>query len=397
MRKIVLFISVLYLLAACSTQSHDHDEHKHENGSARDQRIEHEHDEHDTLRAVIQDSAHDEHDQEQHEDEYEVEKIVRQPFYEIIRTSGHIESAQGDEVTLTAIHEGMVVFNEKQLLVGKKVMKGDRLLTISGKELIHDNIEASYLDIKSAFEKAQSNLDRSLELNKDKIISDKELLDVKLEYEKAKNQYEVVKKNYTSGGQRLDASITGYVKDVLVSEGQYVVTGQPIIKLTKNKRLVIKADVPQRYFHMLDNIKSANFITVYDKKLYDIEDLNGQLISYGKTTGENSLFTPIFFEIDNKGSLLAGSFIEVFLKTVKLPDCIVIPKTAVLEESGRFFVYVDEEHECVKRYIEIDCNDGVNYHVTDGLVEGDIIVAKNPYLVKLSMLSGSLPEHSHSH
>lgn len=170
---------------------------------------------------------------------YGIIEIKEQPFYEIIRTSGQILTAQGDEITLTAIHDGVVVFNEKQLLSGKKVSKGERLLTISGKELIHDNIEASYQDTKSEFDKAHTNYKRALELNSDKIISDRELLDIKLEYERLKNKYDLVKKNYSTGGQQLISTISGYVKNVLVTEGQYVVTGQPLLKLTKNKRLLV--------------------------------------------------------------------------------------------------------------------------------------------------------------
>jgi len=417
-KKLVFFLwGLIYILCGCTHQDHEGHDHEVEQGHS------HENKRHDPNEELENEHVHDENEEEhqhedvhiyeekeenenlseeqdehmEHDEEYGIIEIKERPFFEIIRTSGQILHAQGDEVTMTAVHEGVVVFNEKQLLGGKRVNKGDLLLSISGKALIHDNIESTYLDIKSTFEKARSNYDRALELNKDKIISDKELLDIKLEYEQAKNKFEVLKRNYSSGGQKLNASISGFIKDVFVTEGQYVVTGQPLLKISKNKRLVIKADVPQRYFHMLENIHSANFVTVYDKKLYDIKDLNGKLVSYGKASDENSLFTPVYFEIDNKGSLLSGVYVEVFLKTTELPNCIVIPKTAVLEEAGRYLLYVEDEEGFDKRYVEIDCDDGTNYHIASGLNVGEHIVTKNPYQVKLSTLSSSLPAHSHNH
>ena len=70
-------------------------------------------------------------------------------------------------------------------------------------------------------------------MNKDKIISDKELLDIKLEYEQANNRFEVIKRNYSGGGQKVSATISGYIKDVFVSEGQFVSTGQPLLKMER--------------------------------------------------------------------------------------------------------------------------------------------------------------------
>ena len=191
--------------------------------------------------------------------------------------------------------------------------------------------------------------------------------------------------------------MTGYIKDILVEEGQYVETGQSLLRLTRNKRLVLRADVPQQYFTKMKDISSANFITIYDDRLYDVDKLNGKLLSYGKTTSENSLFAPIYFEVDNLGNLLSGSYVEVFLKTTTMPGCIIIPKSAILEEYGRYYVYVEEGEEFEKRYIELDGTDGENYRVLSGLSEGEHMVSENAYQVKLASLSNAIPQHSHAH
>ncbi len=381
-------------------QDHDHEGHNHEGHDHDHGHEEHNHEghDHDEDYEGHNHEGHD-HDEEgcQHDDEYGLMEIVAQEYNEIIHTSGKILPAQGDEVTLTAIHNGIVVFEKKSLMPGNKVSARESLLTISGEELVHDNIETTFRDAKSLYETALANFERAKLLNKDKIISDRDFATVGLEYEKAKNNFEQVKRNYISGGQRIPASIDGYIKNIFVSEGQYVTTGQALLKITKNKRLVVKADVPQQYFPMLKSIKSANFKTIYDSRIYNTDNLNGTLLSYGKTTLENSLFTPIFFEIDNIGELLSGSYIEIFLKTAPVADCIIIPKSALLEEAGRFYVYAEENHEFEKRYVTIDCNDGLNYHIIDGLTEGDRIATHNPYMIKLSTLSSALPAHSHNH
>ena len=68
-----------------------------------------------------------------------------------------------------------------------------------------------------------------------------------------------------------------------------------------------------------------------------------------------------------------------------------------MEESGRNYVYIEDQDGFEKRYVSIDCFDGSNYHIVDGLQFGEHVVTKNPYQIKLSSLSSSLPAHSHSH
>lgn len=372
-------------------EHHDHDHSDHE--SDLHDHSEHDHEDQDRGQLNSTDGGHIKLNPE----DFKLLEIQPQNFTEVIHTSGQILSAQGDEMTIIAIHNGLVLLNQNQLLSGKKVRKGQPLLTISGKNLVHDNIENTFLEAKTAYENAEKDYIRAKELNKDKIISDKEFAEINLKYQTSKNNFESIKRHYSSGGQKVSAQSDAYIKDVYVSEGEYVETGQALLKLTKNKRLVIKADVPQRHFPMLSEISSANFKTVYDQTLYQIEDLNGNLVSYGKTTGDNSLFTPVYFEIDNKGSLLAGSYIEVYLKTVAHPNSIVVPKESLLEESGRHYVYVYHEGEFEKRYVIVDCEDGISYHLSAGLEPGELVATKDPYLIKLASLSAALPAHSHSH
>lgn len=380
--------------AAHDHEGHDHGDHDHDHeGEEHD----HDHEEAGSEHAGHEHASESEEHEHEHNEAYGMLVIAPNKFQEVIHTSGNIMPAQGDEITLTANHDGVVVFGNKSLLPGEQVRQGENLITISGKTLIHDNIEATFMDSKTAYETAKANYERAKLLNADKITSDQELAEIKMAFEKARINYETIKQNYTSGGQKISASSSGYIKNILVAEGEFVTTGQPILKITKNKRLVVKADVPQRFFPMLSKIKTANFITLYDQQLHKTEELNGKLISYGKSTGENSLFTPIYFEIDNVGNLLAGSFVEVYLKTSEVPNAIVVPKTALLEEAGRYYVYVEAGETFEKRYVTIDCNDGENYHITDGLKPGDHVATKNPYLIKLASMSSALPAHSHQH
>lgn len=332
--------------------------------------------------------------------EFDFSLTKKSNFNEIIKTTGAILPAQGDEIVISAMHSGLIVFAEKDLIAGKEVMNGQHLFTLSTKGLIHDNYEANYSDAKVNYEKALSEFERSKILNKDQIISEKEFVRIKSEYETAKTKFETLQKNYIVGGQKIVSPDRGFIKNVFVSEGQFVETGQPIASIAKNRNLIIKADVPQEHFKCLRDIISANFLTPYDNRTYSIEELNGKLISYGKNADITSFYTPVYFEVDNSGDLISGTYIEIYLKSKSIENILTVPKSALMEEMGDYFVYVMIGAEYFeKRYIKTGMDNGLETEVISGLQEGEKVVSSGAYRIKLASLSGALPDphagHSH--
>ncbi|MHC4454258.1 MAG: efflux RND transporter periplasmic adaptor subunit, partial [Planctomycetota bacterium] len=128
------------------------------------------------------------------------------------------------------------------------------------------------------------------------------------------------------------------------------------------------------------------------------DSLNGKLISYGKSTDNNAYYIPVHFEIDNNGEIIPGSFIEVFLKTNVIKGALVIPYSALLEEQGNHFAYVQTSGEGFqKRELKLGANDGLHVQVLSGIKEGERVVTKGSYQIKLATMSGKMPAHGHAH
>jgi hypothetical protein len=148
----------------------------------------------------------------------------------------------------------------------------------------------------------------------------------------------------------------------------------------------------------MKKIKSANFMTPYDKKVYRTADLNGKILSFGKNIEKGNFSTSIYFEIDYSSELVPGSYIELFLKLSSSSESIAVPKSAVMEEFGSYFVFVkisDSEYE--KRGITLGPNDGINYCVKSGLEAGEAIAIAGAYRLKLASMGTSMPSHGHTH
>lgn len=325
-------------------------------------------------------------------------KVIRQPFNEVIKTTGEILPAQGDEMVITANTNGVVTFTGNKAVVGTSVRSGEMLFSISGKNLTDGNTETRYTQAKVAYDKAKADYDRAQELVKDNIVSQRDFLDTKARYETEQANYNNLSRNYQSGGQKVVSPISGFIKNILVAEGQYVSVGQPIASVSQNRSLVLKAEVSQKYFSKLPLISSANFKTAYDNKTYSIESLNGKLLSFGKSNDANTLFIPVTFSFDNKGEVVPGSLVDVYLKLQPFDGAIVIPVSSLIEEQGLFFAYVQTAGESVvKRELKLGGSDGINIQVLSGLAEGERVVTKGAYQIKLATASGAIPAHGHAH
>lgn len=325
-------------------------------------------------------------------------EVKRQPFAEIIKTTGQVLCAPGDETTIIAKCKGIITFGNNKKLIGSAVNAGETLCIISGAGLTEGNVDAKYKEAKNNYEKSKIDYERAKTLVRDHIISQKSFQEIRLRYKNAQTIFNTIETNYTTGGHKILSPIQGYIKNVMISEGEHVEIGQPIAAVSQNRKLILKSELPQKYFSKLNSISSANFITAHDSKIHSTDSLNGKLVSYGKSVDKNAYYIPVNFEIDNNGEIIPGSFVEVFLKTTGIKDALVIPYSALIEEQENFFAYVQTSGEGFqKRELKIGVNDGMNVQVLAGIKEGERVVTKGAYQIKLATMSGKMPAHGHEH
>lgn len=412
MKKIYLplaFASALLIsLSACgSGTSHDKHEHAHEHAENEAHAHEHE-DAHDHEAEVDGAHVHDEHAEGEaaHGDEIilppekakaagvVVKDIQPSTFRQVIRTSGEVLAAQGDEATVVATTAGIVSF-PTPMVEGKSVGKGSNLMVVSARNLAEGEPAER---ARIAYEAAKDEYDRAQKLVDSGIVSKKEFATIKETYENARLGYEALVSQAGKTGQRILAPISGYVKTCLVKEGDYVTVGQPLMTLTQNRRLFLRAEVSERYYKYLSGVVSANFKTPYDDRVYALDELHGRVLSYGKSTDDSLFYLPITFEFDNRVDVVPGSYVEIYLLSGEMKDVMVLPKTAITEEQGVNFVYLQVDAEGYKKQeVKLGADNGREVQVLSGVHAGDKVVVEGAYHVKLASASNAIPAHTHEH
>ena len=327
--------------------------------------------------------------------DFSTELPAVEPFGQVIKTSALVESAPGDEVIVSAKMNGTVLYSGGSIPEGKSVSAGEGLFTVSGGDMADNNLSVRIIEAQNNYERTQLEYDRKKSLAKDKIVSDKDLLTAKNEFENSKATYDMLRKNFSSAGQTISSPISGFVKQTFVTNGQYVIAGQPLVLVTKNKTLLLRADIQQKYAPLLQSFSTANIRTLHNNTTYTLEQLNGKLLSYGRNTNSDNYLVPVSLQIDNVGGFISGEFVELYLKTITSSVALTIPNEALLEEQGNLFVFVQVHPELFeKREITVGSTDGIRSEIKSGITNAERIVTKGAILVKLAQSSGALDAHS---
>lgn len=414
--KKAIFMGVLglFLLGSCTGKSeNNHEGHSHETEEHSHEGHDHAHEGHDH-ESKGHDHAHEGHDHAHEKQDGHTggsDEIILPPakaqaagvavstvepgtFHQVIKTSGQVLAAQGDESMAVATVAGVVSFRGK-VVEGMSVGKGTPLVVLSSNNMADgDPVQKARI----AYEVSKKEYERMKALVSNKIVSEKEFAQAEQAYENARISYEAVAKNQSANGQVVTSPIGGYVKGLLVKEGDYVSVGQPLVSITQNRKLFLRADVSEKYYSYLSTIGSANFRTPYNNKVYTLKELDGRMLSYGKASGDNGYYVPVTFEFDNKGDVIPGSFVEVFLLSSPMENVLSLPHSALTEEQGSFFVYLQVDEEGYrKQLVTLGADNGERVQILSGIKAGDNVVTQGAYQVKLASATNAIPAHSHEH
>lgn len=318
-----------------------------------------------------------------------------EPFGQVIKTTAQVLSAQGDEVIVSAKAAGIVMFANDNVLEGKNVNSGQTLFSIASNGLAGNNSAVQFAEAKNNYDKATADYDRAKELAKEQIVSAKDLLNAKTQYENAKAVYSNMNKNFSSSGQSVKSPMNGFVKQIFIKNGQNVEAGQAIVSVSQNKTLMLRAEVQQKYASILGTIRTATIHTSNDDQTYTLEQLNGKVLSYGKSANSDNYLLPVNLQIDNKGGFVSGGFVEIYLKSLTNSQALIVPNPSLLEEQGIYYVYVQVHPELFeKREVKIGGTDGLSTEILNGISSNDRLVTKGAMMIKLAQATGALDAHS---
>jgi RND family efflux transporter MFP subunit len=189
--------------------------------------------------------------------------------------------------------------------------------------------------------------------------------------------------------------VPGFIGQLFVKNGQFVEAGQPLLTVIRDKNLQLVADIRQTELPATGAVFTATIRTTPGDRVYSLDELNGKVVSVGRSVSSDHFLVPVTILITNPGGILPGSLVEVWLKSATSREALTVPVSALLEEQGTFFVYVQAAPELYeKREVKTGGSDGLETEILAGISDNDRIVTKGAVMVRLSADSGVLDPHA---
>jgi len=316
-------------------------------------------------------------------------------FGSVIRSIARVEPAPGDEMVISAKTNGMVLFAGNSLTSGAAVSKGQFLMTISGNGLAEENIGLKIEEARNNFQQSEADFERKTKLAGEKLIPEKELQESKAHYLNSKAVYENLRDNFRRDGQTVVSPMTGFIRKLLVQNGEYAATGQPLLVVSKDNSLVLTADVLQKYHQEIGKMNGFTLRPLPGNKTFSLEELNGRLLSVGGSLNSANGMFPVTLQVSNSGEFIPGGLVELLIRCKTDREQLTIPVEALMEEQGLYYVFVQRSPELFeRREIIPGASDGLRVVIISGLQEGERVITKGAVLVKLAKASGALDPHA---
>lgn len=330
--------------------------------------------------------------------EFKTDIATEGKVFDVINTYGIWKTAPNNSATVSATTNGLIYFENSNLTAGQALKKGQLLMTINSNTLNTSNLSAEILKAQAELDQLKSEYERKKELYEEKIVPKSEFEIVEQQYKVAQVKFNTLSNGITTdGGKRITMPFDGYILQVDVANGNYVEQGEALLSVVKNQSSVLEVHVNPAMSAQLNDIQDV-FYKRDANQWSSMQASKGKILSVSKKVDKESPHLSVFAELNDAITTPEGSFTEVQLAIGEAAASVVIPESALLEDYGSFAVIVQTGGESFeKRSVNIGKRNGNWVEIIDGLSDGEVVVSRGAYQVKMASMAGQAPAHGHAH
>lgn len=335
----------------------------------------------------------------------------QQDVRDALRVAGEVAPRTGGEVNVAASTAGRVVI-ERSLTTGTPVERGAELASIVPPLATPSEITSLQLaeaEAKVALEQAQRDRARSDRLlaagaaparRAEEARALEATAQARLNAAQARLvQYEATRKaegaDQPSRRFAVRAPISGVIAEARAVGGSFAEVGTVLFRIVDTDSVYVNASVPEAESARLRSLAGAEIESGGDGAVRTAK----RLVAIGRIVDPASRTLPVTYEVDNRDRRLAlNQSLFVRLLFSQSQRSVVIPSAAVVDDAGRPVVFVQKAGETFERRpVKLGIPSGDGVQVLEGVANGERVVSKGAYLIRLSTMSNSVPAHGHVH
>lgn len=332
-----------------------------------------------------------------------------------VRANGELQPVAGQAAEISAPVAGRIASADTVPSIGMQVKKGGLLVRLqpTGSVATTDaaSIELEVQRARAELELARKEEARAGELLAARAIPEKQVDAAKTQVrlgearlqaaEQQRALFSSVQSGSANTGRTFDlrSPIDGVVAFARVTPGAVVEAGARLLSVVNTERLWLQANVYEMDAAKVHNASGASFeVAGIDQELV-VDATNGRRVAIGAVVDPLTRTVPVIFELARPDPRLKpGMFAKVTVFTGETLRGVAIPESAIVDESGKPTVFVLEGGESFfKRQVKLGIRSRGFAQVLSGVKEGERVVSRGAYDIRLATASGAIPEHGHQH
>jgi membrane fusion protein, heavy metal efflux system len=183
--------------------------------------------------------------------------------------------------------------------------------------------------------------------------------------------------------------------------GEYITGEKALFTLLDASTVFIEAQVPESAVNRLGPSKMASYEVPGEPGRFTpiTSEGFGRLVFVGMRVDAATRTVPIVYEAKNADSRLrVGQSLNLYVQTARAEESLALPEEAIVDEAGRPVAFVQLAGETFeKRDLVLGIRDGNWVQVLEGLAEGERVVTRSAYAVRMASMSSAIPAHGHAH
>jgi len=259
------------------------------------------------------------------------------------------------------------VVNSIKIREGQSVKKGQTMMVLDS-ESIRRNID----ELNTQLEIAQIMFDRRSRLWEQSVGSE-------IQYLEAKNRKESVERRLASVRTQLAKSnvrapFSGTIDKVSIKEGEFVMTGVPLIRVVSLASLYIHADVSERFIGKLKKGDKVNvFFPTSEKRI------ESKIVAVSDVIDVDNRTFKVEVYLSNTDFPTKPNMVVILKMTdYKNPKAMVLPTKIIQRDDVGTFIYVVKDSNGKKVAEKLHVKTGVSFNseteIHEGIDEGIVIV-----------------------
>lgn len=325
--------------------------------------------------------------------DFATDVVGKSSFDGVVKVAAKVDAVPDNFTTIVATTSGKVQF-VGNIVAGKEVVSDELLFNLEGSDVTDNDAAVKYAEAESEYLLAKADYERKKLLFIDMIVSEREYQAAEATYRRAEARLTSMQRSFGDGKVCLRSPFDGYIASILVANGDYVQPGTPLVKVQRAGCVNMVAELPVRYAAQLRNVKNVN-IELQSGEVLPLNDVDGKMLAIGRSVNECNML-PVTLTTDNIDGVVPGSIVTLYLASENSNvESVVIPRTAIVEEMGSFFVFVQNTPVSFeKRSVVIGATDGLLVKVHKGVSAGERVVTKGAVVLKLSQGAAALDPHA---